>query len=64
MLRKYSPKSFLLLALRNTESAVRDAAFELLHDDTEDDLLDLAGVLDTVSDNIRTYLRNTRPDIE
>jgi len=59
VLRRYAPKSFLLLALRNAESVLRDAACELLHGDVEDDLQDLAGVLDTVSDNIRTYLRNT-----
>lgn len=64
VLRRYAPRSFLLLALRNTESAVRDAASELVHGNTEDDLHDLAGVLDTLADNIRTYLRNTRPDVE
>lgn len=57
-LRTYSPKAFLVLALRNSETALREGAADLLYGDAEDDLEDLASDLDAISDNIRVYLWN------
>ena len=58
VLGTYSPKAFALLALRSSESVLRDGADDLLHGDAEDNLEDLASDLDVLSDNIRVYLWN------